>query len=169
MMRFSRRFVKGMTGNFNYTYSKAMDIVDNDSDQINNPFNIARNTRRPVTTRLTSFSTDWVYNLPNFTNKRGLGIPPKWLGADRHPQHSLRHAFFRLLRRKSDGYNAGTQYVNVSGNVYASQNSSQWINPAAFMQPPDGSYGTTGRNAFRLPWIQNLDGSLMKNFLLLSG
>jgi hypothetical protein len=54
--------------------------------------------------------------------------------------------------------------VNVTGNPYAGQNSSQWINPAAFQEPADGSYGSTGRNAFHLPWIQNLDSSLIKNF-----
>jgi hypothetical protein len=63
-----------------------------------------------------------------------------------------------------EGYNAGVQYVNLVGNPYAGQNSAQWINPAAFQQPADGTYGTTGRDAFRLPWIQNLDASLIKNF-----
>ncbi len=65
-----------------------------------------------------------------------------------------------------EGYNAGTQYVNVVGNPYAGQNSAQWINPAAFQEPADGSYGSTGRNAFRLPWVQNLDSSLIKNFAI---
>ena len=41
-----------------------------------------------------------------------------------------------------NGYNAGTQYVDVVGNPYAGQNSAHWINPAAFQEPADGTYGT---------------------------
>jgi hypothetical protein len=63
-----------------------------------------------------------------------------------------------------DGYNAGNQYANLVGNPYAGQNSSQWLNPGAFQQPLDASYGNTRRNQFRLPWIQNLDSSMIKNF-----
>jgi hypothetical protein len=166
MVRLSRRFGKGLSGNVNYTYSKAMDIVDNDSDQINNPFNIAAQYAPAGYNQTHVLSTDWVYHLPNFTQKRALGfLTNGWEFTTILSVHSGM-PFTVYSNGNLDGYNAGTQYVNVSGNVYANQNSSQWINPAAFVQPADGSYGTSGRNAFHLPWVQNVDSSLLKNFLI---
>ena len=166
MIRASRRFIKGLTGNFNYTFSKTMDIVDNDSDQINNPFNIASQYATAGYDQTHVFSTDWVYNLPNFTQKHALGVLVNgWEFTSILSIHSGM-PFSIYSNGNLDGYNAGTQYVNVSGNPYAGQNSAQWINQSAFIEPADGTYGTTGRNAFRLPWIQNLDSSLIKNFAI---
>ena len=164
MLRATRRFVKGLTGNVNYTYSRTMDIVDNDSDQINNPFNIASQYARAGYDQTHNFSTDWVYVFPKVTDNRALGtLANGWEFTAILSVHSGM-PFSVYANGNLDGYNAGVQYVDVSGNSYAGQNSSQWLNQAAFIQPADGTYGTTGRNAFRLPWIQNLDSSLIKNF-----
>lgn len=164
MIRASRRFHKGLTGNVNYTYSKTMDIVDNDSDQVNNPFNIASQYATAGYDQTHVFSTDWVYLLPRVTDKRALGVLVNgWELTGILSVHSGM-PFSVYSNGNLDGYNVGVQYVNVVGNPYAGQNSAQWINPAAFEQPADGAYGSTGRNAFRLPWIQNLDSSLIKNF-----
>jgi hypothetical protein len=164
MVRASRRFTKGLTGNVNYTFSKAMDIVDNDSDQINNPFNIASQYATAGYDQTHVFSTDWVYELPRFTSKRLLGaLVNGWEVTSILTVHSGM-PFTIYANGNLDGYNLGAQYINVVGNPYAGQNSAQWINPAAFQQPADGTYGNSGRNAFRLPWIQNLDSSLIKNF-----
>ncbi len=166
MIRATRRFTKGLTGNVNYTFSKTMDIVDNDSDQINNPFNIAAQYATAGYDQTHVFSTDWVYFFPQVTQNRALGVLLNgWEFTSILSIHSGM-PFSIYSNGNLDGYNAGTQYVNVVGNPYAGQNSSQWINPAAFQQPADGTYGSTGRNAFRLPWIQNLDSSLIKNFAL---
>jgi len=166
MIRASRRFAKGLTGNVNYTFSKTMDIVDNDSDQINNPFNIASQYATAGYDQTHVFSTDWVYFFPKVTGNRLLGVLVNgWELTSILSIHSGM-PFSVYSNGNLNGYNAGSQYVNVVGNVYAGQNSSQWINPAAFAQPADGTYGTTGRNAFRLPWVQNLDSSLIKNFNL---
>ena len=164
MIRASRRFHKGLTGNFNYTFSKTMDIVDNDSDQINNPFNIASQYATAGYDQTHVISTDWVYLFPRLTSNRALGILANgWELTAILSIHSGM-PFSVYSNGNLDGYNVGVQYVNVVGNPYAGQNSAQWINPAAFQQPADGTYGSTGRNAFRLPWIQNLDSSLIKNF-----
>ena len=164
MIRASRRFTKGLTGNVNYTFSKTMDVVDNDSDQINNPFNIASQYTTAGYDQTHVFSTDWVYFFPKLTDKRALGVLVNgWELTSILSIHSGM-PFTIYSNGNLDGYNAGSQYVNFVGNPYAGQNSAQWINPAAFVQPADGTYGATGRNAFRLPWIQNLDSSLIKNF-----
>lgn len=164
MIRVSRRFIKGLTGNVNYTLSRTMDIVDNDSDQINNPFDIAAQYAHAGYDQTHVFSTDWVYDLPRATNNRLLGVLLNgWELTSILTIHSGM-PFTVYSNGNLEGYNAGTQYVDVSGDPYAGQNSAQWINPAAFTEPDDGAYGTTGRNAFRLPWVQNLDSSLIKNF-----
>ncbi len=166
MVRATRRFMKGLTGNVNYTFSKTMDVVDNDSDQINNPFNIASQYAPAGYNQTHVFSTDWVYAFPKVTDKRALGVLVNgWEFTSILSIHSGM-PFSIYSNGNLDGYNAGNQYVNVVGNPYAGQNSAQWINPGAFVQPADGTYGTTGRNAFRLPWIQNLDSSLIKNFYM---
>ena len=43
MFRMSRRFANNLAVNFNYTRSSAMDLLDNDSDNIINPFNMRQN------------------------------------------------------------------------------------------------------------------------------
>ncbi len=169
MARASRRFIKGLTGNVNYTFSKTMDIVDNDSDQINNPFNIRGQYARAGYDQTHVFSTDWVYDFPNFTNRRGLGVLINgWELTSILSVHSGM-PFSIYSSGNLNGYNAGSQYVDVVSNPYAGQNSAQWVNPAAFVQPLDGTYGVTGRNSFQLPWIQNLDSSLIKNFNITEG
>jgi hypothetical protein len=43
------------------------------------------------------------------------------------------------------------------------QNIHQWFNTAAFVQPPDGYFGDSPRNALRSPGVANLDLSFFKN------
>jgi hypothetical protein len=62
------------------------------------------------------------------------------------------------------GVNLGSQYANLTGSAYSGQNSFQWLNPAAFTRPADGSFGNTGRDAFRMPGVRNVDVNLVKNF-----
>jgi hypothetical protein len=164
MARVTRRFVKGLTGNVNYTFSKVMDVADNDSDQIVNPFNIRQSYAPAGYDQTHNFSTDWVYDLPNFTQSRALGVLLN--GWELTSILSIHSGMPFSVTSNGDlqGANLGSQYANLVGDPYAGQNSSQWINTAAFQRPADGTWGNTHRNQFRLPWIQNLDSSLIKNF-----
>lgn len=42
----------------------------------------------------------------------------------------------------------------------------EWVNPAAFATPANGTFGNLGRNAFRAPGISQLDLALMKNIVV---
>ena len=42
----------------------------------------------------------------------------------------------------------------------------EWMNPAAFATPPNGTIGNTTRNEFRGPGYQNWNLSLFKNFII---
>lgn len=167
LFRLSRRFANNLSVNFNYTWSKVMDILDNDSDSINNPFNIRQNYAPAGYDQTNVITLDFVYMLPKVSGALDKPV--------------LRQAFngwefSGMIRSQSGmpvtitsngnlmGVNAGTQYPDVVGDPYSGQNSFQWLNPAAFARPQDGSYGTLGRNALRLPAVRNVDASIMKNF-----
>jgi hypothetical protein len=167
MLRLSRRFSNNLSANFNYTYSKVSDIVDNDSDVVNNPFNIRQNYGPAGYDQPNVVTLDFVYLLPRV--KGSLDQP------------ILKQAFngwelSGMIRSQSGmpltitsngslmGVNAGSQYANLGSSAYAGQNSFQWLNPGAFTRPADGSYGNTSRNEFRMPGVRNVDLNLVKNF-----
>jgi hypothetical protein len=170
--RLSRRFANSLAFNLNYTWSKAMNLVDNDSDGIRNPYNMRMNyaVAGYDQTNVTTF--DFIYQLPGV---RG----------------SLDNAFTRqvlngwevsgIFRAQSgmpititsngsvQGDSVGSPYPNLVGDPYAGQTRYQWINPAAFQRPMDGQYGSMGRNALRLPGVRNVDATLSKSFRITEG
>ena len=171
MLRLSRRFANNFSMNFNYTYSKVMDVADNDSDQINNPFNISQSWARANYDQPNVATLDFVYALPKLSGANAV----------------LRHAvngweISGMIRSQSGmpvtvcsngnlfGWNlggtpcSGGQYPDLNGDPYANTNKFQWLNQAAFKRPADGQIGNLGRNGIRLPRVNNVDTSLMKNF-----
>ena len=167
MFRLSRRFAQNLAANFNYTWSKAMNLVDNDSDTIINPFNMRQNWGPAGYDQTNVISLDFVYTLPKV---RGAFDKP-----------GLRQIFngwevSGMIRSQSgmpisitsngstQGVDSGSPYPDVIGDPYAGQNKYQWINPAAFARPADGTYGSFHRNALRMPGIRNVDANLVKNF-----
>jgi hypothetical protein len=165
MFRLSRRFADSLSVNFNYTYSKTMSIVDNDSDVINNPYNIAQNWANASYDQPHVGTVDFVYMLPklkasNYATKlltNGWELSGMFRAQSGMPLNITTNGSL-------DGLNAGSQYPNLVGDPYANTNKFQWLNQAAFQRPADGQYGTLGRNGLRLPGIWNVDASIMKNF-----
>ena len=167
MFRLSRRFAQNLSMNFNYTWSKIMDIVDNDSDQINNPFCIRCNWANAGYNQPNVATLDFVYMLPKVRGSldtpilkqvfNGWEVSSMIRGQSGMPVNITSNG--NLM-----GINDGSQYPNLIGDPYQNNNSFQWLNPAAFARPADGSYGDLGRNALHLPAIFNIDASLMKNF-----
>jgi hypothetical protein len=170
MFRLSRRFSDSFSVNFNYTYSKTMSIVDNDGDQINNPFNIAQNYAPASYDQPQVTTLDFVYMLPTLKN---ANIVTKTLlnGWEMSGMFRAQSGMPVNITSNGDlkGVNAGSQYPNLVGDPYAGQNGSQWLNAAAFQRPADGQYGTMTRNELRLPGLWNIDASLMKNFAITEG
>jgi hypothetical protein len=167
MVRLTRRFSRGLTGNVNYTWSKAMNVADNDDSYLNNPFDIRANYALAGYDQTHVFSTDWVYNLPGVRGALDKPVVRTILNG------WVVTGIFRVQsgmpvtitgNGNLNGYNAGSQYVDLVGDPYAGQNSAQWLNPQAFARPADGSYGSMNRNTLRLPTVVNLDASLLKDF-----
>jgi hypothetical protein len=170
MFRLSRRFADSLSVNFNYTYSKTMDIVDNDSDVVNNPFNIKQNWAPAGYDQPQVTTVDFVYMLPKLKNSN---VATKMLLNGWELSGMFRAQSGMPVNITSNGnlmgVNAGSQYPNLVGDPYAGQNSFQWLNPAAFQRPADGQYGTMTRNELRLPGLWNVDASIMKNFNITEG
>ena len=169
MARLSRRFADNFMVNFNYTLSKAMNLVDNDSDQIINPYNIAQNYALAGYDQTHVFTTDFVYDLPKVrgtVDKRLVnGLVNGWeLTGMIRAQSGM--PFSVTSNGSTMGIDSGAQYPNLVGDPYAGQSKDRWINPAAFQRPLDGQYGNLGRNALRLPPVRNVDMSMIKNFAI---
>ncbi len=164
--RLSRRFANRFAFNFNYTWSKVMDLVDNDSDQINNPYNMGANWA-PAGYDQTNVTTfDFIYQLPNVSgslDKTGLRALLNGWELSGIFRHQSGMPFTVTSNGDMSCADCGSQYPNVSGDPYTG-NADQWLNPAAFTRPMDGQYGNGHRNEFRLPGLTNVDATLSKSF-----
>ena len=169
MLRVSRRFANNLSMNFNYTWSKVMDLVDNDSDTIINPFDMRQNWGPAGYDQTNVITVDFVYSLPK--------VPGSW---DTPVLRTILNGWevSGMIRSQSGqpfsvtsngslmGVDAGSQYPDVVGDPYEGRNKHRWINPAAFRRPLDGQYGNFHRNALRLPGVRNVDANLMKTFAI---
>ena len=167
MFRLSRRFANNFSVNFNYTWSHIMDVADNDSDQINNPFNIRQNWANAGYDQPNVFTLDFVYTLPKVRGALDQRmLRPVLNGWEVSSMIRSQSGMPISITSNGNlqGVNDGSQYVNLIGNPYAGTNAFQWLNQAAFARPLDGQYGDIGRNALHLPAIRNVDAALMKNF-----
>lgn len=170
MFRLSRRFFSDFGMNFNYTRSKATGVVDNDSDQINDPFNIARNWGLAGYDQTNVFTVDFVYDLPKM---KSAAAPVKTIvnGWELTGMFRAQSGMPFTVTSNGDlkGVDAGGFYgqlPDLVGDPYAGQSKNRWINPAAFQRPADGSYGNMTRNQLRMPGIRNMDAALLKNFAI---
>ena len=168
MLRLSRRFADNFSVDFNYTYSQIKDIVDNDSDNINNPFNIAQNYASAGYNQPNVVQVDFIYTIPKLKGMfdqpamrqvfNGWEVSGLFRSQSGMPVNLTSNgSLFGVLQNSS-------QWPNLTGNPYANTNEFQVLNPQAFTRPADGQWGDLGRNAVHLPHITNVDASLMKNF-----
>lgn len=164
--RVSRRFAQGFTGNFNYTWSKAFSIVDNDTTQIGYTYDRRREYGPAGYDRTHVVTVDFVYDLPFFNKGTGPvrtilggwqvnGIARFWSG---NPATVTSNGNLGIL--------GGTQRADYIGGGLepAEKNRDNYFNWASFARPAEGSLGNTGKSIIRLPGINQWDLSLFKNF-----
>ncbi len=163
---------KGLTSQFAYTYGHAIDDASavrgfNPADSYNlkgdygnSSFDVRHTFTSYITYRLPSPSRGpkllvrgWELNslisaytgLP-FTATSGTNVSGTFEGRDRVNQ-------------------VGDPYAGTSGSIITAANGSkyvQWINPAAFVQPAAGTFGTIGRNTLRGPVFADVDLAVVK-------
>ena len=165
----NRRFANNFSVNFDYTWSHIMDTDDNDSDQINNPFCIKCNYANAGYDQPNEVSLDFIYQLPKV--KGALATPAlRKSSTGGSSRGIIRSQSGMPVNLTSNGNlfgdNLGSQYPNLVGNPYAGASTSSWLNQAAFARPADGTWGSLGRDAIRLPHITNVDAGLMKDFAI---
>lgn len=179
-----RRFSKNFTVNTDYTYSKAIDLddVDSDQNQIPDYSQLNRFYARSGFDRRNVFNAQWVYNLPLFKGSNKLtqltaggweysGTAQFWsgnpclaggtgAGCDLSSSGNLGNGGFGHIR---PDYLGGQILANHTHNVAAGA-SPMWYNPGVFAQPANGSFGNFGRNTITGPGVNSWNMSLNKNF-----
>jgi hypothetical protein len=167
--RLTRRFAKSLTGNFNYTYSRAVSEVDGDGTSIgyfkdrNREHGDAAFDRRQVVT------IDFVYELPKIVKSASKvgdflvngwqvnGITRFWSGP---PAAVTSNGNLGTL-----GGGQRADFLTGRGELYPEERTRRnYFNVLAFGRPADGSLGNTVKAALRLPGINQWDLSLFKNF-----
>src|SRR5262245_11658641 len=166
--RLSRRFASNLAMNANYTWSKSISEVDNDSTAIGYYLDRGRERGPAGFDRRHVFTLDYIYQLPNVGSKwmnnavgrkvfdgwQVSGITRFWSGTP--------------LTITSNGdpgtLGGGVRADYLSGDFYPTKKSrEEYFNPLVFARPLNGSLGTTGKGILYGPGINNWDISLFKN------
>jgi hypothetical protein len=177
---FNKRFSSGLQVDMNYTWSHAIDSVDDQGlfdgapQDINN-YKAERGNSSGDARHSGSFNA--VYDLPFGSGKMFLG------GASGFTQRLVGGWQLAALGTIRSGI-ATTVYIPISqtgnGNytnqrpdvVYgvplypANQSITNWVNPNAFTLPATGTFGNAGRGIVFGPGLNNIDLSLIKNTLI---
>jgi hypothetical protein len=179
-VQLTRRFTKDLFLSANYTWSKALDVVDDDTNPIPNAFNRRGEYGPAGFDREHTFTVNYVYTLPRLLDRGALlkytvggwevaGITRFWSG---NP-FSVLSSSTNPGNLDGTGYGqfqVGSQYFGgpradyIGGQVLPDNKTwQQYFNTAAFARPLDGTIGNLGRNTFRGPGINQWDISLYKN------
>jgi hypothetical protein len=161
--RVSRRFSRNLTANANYTWSKALGDVDNDTTTIGYYLDRRREYGPLGFDRRHVFTLDWVYDLPRLESSNGFakyvlggwqvaGIFRYWTGTP-----------FTITSNGNPGtLGTGVRPDYLGGEIYT-KTREEWFNPLVFGRPAEGSLGNLGKNTIRGPVINQWDISLYKN------
>jgi len=167
LMRLGRRFADRMAFNLNWTWSKSMNLVDNDSDTVRNPYDM-RMSWAPAGYDMTHvFSIDYIFQLPGVSGRldnmvmRAIMNGWQLSGITRF---QTGRPFTVSSNGNIMGVDAGGVQPDVIGDPYGGRSKYRWLDPTAFRRPLDGQYGTLGRNALRYPGTANFDVNIAKTF-----
>ena len=179
-----RRFSNSLTVNTDYTYSKAinLDDVDSDANQFPDYTQLYRFYGPAGYDRRNVFNAQWVYNLPSFKGSNKFtqlaaggweysGTAQFWSGTpclsgnvgggcDLSSSGNLGNGGFGHIR---PDYLGGQILSNHTHNVAAGA-APMWFNPGVFAVPKNGSFGNFGRNSIYGPGVNSWNMSLNKNF-----
>jgi hypothetical protein len=167
----NQKLFKGVTAQFAYTYSKAIDDASEARSVVPSySYNLALDrgpsdfdTRQVVTTFVS-------YNVPSFTSHWKF-ITQGWQINMLATAHTGLPILFRAgtdVNQDGDTFDrinlVGDPFANVPANTSAT--SRNWVNRAAFAAPAAGSLGNLGRNAIYGPSFFSIDPSVFKEFAI---
>ncbi len=181
-----RRFSNRLTVNTDYTYSKAMNLddVDTDFNQFPDYTQLYRFYAPAGYDRRNVANAQWVYTLPDFRRFGKIaelaaggweysGTAQFWSGSpclsgagagggcDLSSSGNLGNGGFGHIR---PDYLGGQILANHTHNV-AKGAAPMWFNPGVFAQPANGSFGNFGRNSIYGPGVNSWNMSLNKSFI----
>jgi hypothetical protein len=168
-MRLGRRFGSSLTFNVNYTWSKAIDETDGDTETLAYFLNRQRERAVAGFDRTHVFTLDYIYSVPDVGKKLGdnavtnvilndwqiSGVTRFWSGLP-----------FSVTSNGNAGTLGGGPRANYLGGTIIIKDfaNRQWFDPLVFGRPLDGQLGNTGRFWLRGPGFSNFDFSLFKDF-----
>ena len=174
----NRKFTRRLTYALAYTFGRAMDTANGDTDTVSVPTDIRRSEyRRASFDRRQILSVNYVWNLPRLSPKLGdhvlarkifddwelAGISQFASGSPAEiGSASIQPATGRSITGSPD-YPARMQ---LTGDGTAPETRAQWFNPAVLRLPDIGSDGFGPRNYLTNPGLNNHDISIFKNFPL---
>ena len=164
-----RRFSRNLVVTANYTWSKTIDLTDDDNvtNEILDAYHPQRDRAVAGWDRRNVANVTYVYTAPDFQNKsflyRGLlggweltGISRFWSGQP-----------FTVTSNGNAGNLSGSgvraDYTPQAGRPLYTKTYNQWFDPTLFSRPLDNTLGNTSRNQFRGPGANNWNISLYKN------
>ncbi len=166
---FKVREVHGLTGQVNFTWSRALDTgsANRGGDflsQFQNPYNVNKNYApsnfdTPLNVNFTA-----VYEVPRFH-----GVP-RLVGEGWQINSIFRaqngRPFTAFVHGDASNQGLKSTYADYNGAPlnYEYHNVNEFFNASAFSAPANGTVGNAGRNSLRQPGISQLDMSIFKNF-----
>ena len=170
-----RSFSNGLQVKASYTFSKAIDNVDNELGSLlfYDAANFARNRALAGFDRTHNFRFAWVAELPFGAGKHWAhdGFAGKILGGWQV------NGIFSAYSGTPFTVTASSASLNAPGETQTADqvkgsvaklggigSSSPYYDPSAFAAVTQVRYGNTGRNILRGPRLVNLDASLFRNF-----
>ncbi len=166
-----RRFSRNLVVTADYTWSKTIDLTDDDNvtNEITDAYNPQLDRAVAGWDRTNVFNVNYVYTAPEFRNRRFLfrsalggwelsGITRVWSGTP-----------FTVTANGNPGNLSSSpvraNYTPQAGQQLYTKKYDQYFNPLLFSRPLDNTLGNTGRNQFRGPGINNWNISLYKNVI----
>jgi hypothetical protein len=177
VVKYERRFSKGLTVLSSYTFSKSIDNGgeirgggSSDSEPVN-WYRVGKDAWRGVSNfdQTHRFITSWVWELPFGKGKALLTDVPK--GADYvvggWSINGIYTVSTGLPFTVYDGTSPFSQVPDVTGNPNLSRGSrgpQEWFNPSVYVEVPlNGNIGDAGRNNQRAPGLNNWDFGINKS------
>ena len=166
-----RRFSKNLVITADYTFSKTIDLTDDDNviNEIRDAYNPKIDRAVAGWDRTNVFNVNYVYTAPAFLNRSFLyrtalggwelsGITRFWSG----------QPFSVTANGNPGNLSAAPVFANYqpqAGQPLYTKTYKQYFNPFLFSSPAPNTLGNTSRDEFREPGINNWNISVYKTFL----
>lgn len=175
----NRKFTRDFTYSLAYTWGRAMDTANGDTEFLPN-YNIRGiQYRRASFDRRQTFSVNYIYNLPRLSPKLGdhwlakgvfdgwelSGITQLQTGSPSELGFGIEPATGRSITGSPD---IGARFV-LTGDPTGPRTRDQWFDPSVFKLPEIGTDGTGSRTYLENPGLNVTDLSVFKNFALPGG